>query len=253
MTTLLSEVPVGAARRADGGCARELRAFVDEATLAQVDASSAAASADGVVMNVRMVSAMMGQIIHGITDAHAGTTASAESSEKALAGVEATDVRIRHLAELGEQIGVIVKAITDIAKQTNMLALNAQIEAARAGNQGRGFAVVAQEVKSLARDTAKAADEIGERIDAIRQATSDAAESMRATKVEMVEVHGLVGRVATAVVEQQGLVEAVQTYMQEADASVEDIARTVARTNERLGVAVVSARECLAKQDPGTS
>ncbi len=225
-----------------------LRAFVDDVTVAQGEVSSAAGSADGVVMNVRMVGAMIGQIQHGLQDAAAGTSASSTAAEKALSGVEATDARLKHLAELGAQIGMIVKVISDIAKQTNMLALNAQIEAARAGEQGRGFAVVAQEVKTLARETAGAAEEIDRRIEAIHHATEEAAESMRLTHESVVRVHGLAGTVATSVAEQKGLVDTVQTYVEEAAQSVEDIAKAITGSHDSLDAAVLRAREGLAKE-----
>ncbi|BBP67771.1 methyl-accepting chemotaxis protein [Pseudomonas sp. Cab53] len=112
----------------------------------------------------------------------------ASSSLEQIAGaLNSTATVINTLGQRSQEIGGIVGVITSIAEQTNLLALNAAIEAARAGEQGRGFAVVADEVRSLASRTRQATDEISGMINSIQQETGNAISTMEQGNLLMQE------------------------------------------------------------------
>ncbi|KQW34009.1 methyl-accepting chemotaxis protein [Pseudomonas brassicacearum] len=123
----------------------------------------------------------------------------ASSSLEQIAGaLNSTATVINTLGQRSQEIGGIVGVITSIAEQTNLLALNAAIEAARAGEQGRGFAVVADEVRSLASRTRQATDEISGMINSIQQETGNAISTMEQGNLLMQEGLSRNANVATA-------------------------------------------------------
>jgi methyl-accepting chemotaxis protein len=165
-----------------------------EATSEQI-----ATGAEEVASQAGTVATASEEMSHTSTDIARNCTLAAEASHKTaqstntgaavvqetITGMNIIADRVRHtsktietLGARSEQIGNIVGTIEDIADQTNLLALNAAIEAARAGEQGRGFAVVADEVRALAERTTKATKEIGEMIRAIQNETQIAVKSM---------------------------------------------------------------------------
>jgi methyl-accepting chemotaxis protein len=119
--------------------------------------------------------------------------------------VGATELANRTVSQLGDssaQIGKVIAAITSIARQTNLLALNATIEAARAGESGKGFAVVANEVKELAKQTAKATEEIKGKIAVIRENTGGAIAAIGGIREVIDKISRISSEIATAVEQQ---------------------------------------------------
>lgn len=148
--------------------------------------------------------------------------ATKEGIRKIVTSSNETGLKISSLAAKSDQIGEIAQVIDDIADQTNLLALNAAIEAARAGEQGRGFAVVADEVRKLAERTMKATKEIGETIKSIQDEAKEANKSMELSGKAVEEGMKLTEEVSEALGEILARTNAVSDVINQVAASSEE-------------------------------
>ena len=138
-----------------------------------------------------------------------------------------TNSTIAKLGESSAEIGKVVKVITSIAEQTNLLALNATIEAARAGEAGKGFAVVANEVKELAKETAKATEDISLKIETIQVDTQGAVEAIRQISEVINQINDISNTIASAVEEQTATANEMGRNVGEASKGSSEIAQNI--------------------------
>jgi len=143
-------------------------------------------------------------------------TEAANVATSAVRVAETANVTVAKLGDSSTEIGQVIKVITSIAQQTNLLALNATIEAARAGEAGKGFAVVANEVKELAKETAKATEDISCKIEAIQTDAQAAVDAIATISTVINQINDISNTIATAVEEQNATTNEMARNVSEA-------------------------------------
>ena len=203
-----------------------------EETATQANVVSAAS--EQVSRNVASVAAASEQMQTSIREISKNANESARVAKNAVRVAQLTNETVSKLGESSKEIGNVIKVITSIAQQTNLLALNATIEAARAGEAGKGFAVVANEVKELAKQTAKATEDIGQKIDAIQGDTKGAVTAIEEIGTIINQINDISNNIASAVEEQTVTTNEIGRSVTEASKGVGDIAKNIS------GVAVAA-------------
>jgi methyl-accepting chemotaxis protein len=201
-----------------------------EETAAQANVASAAA--EQVSKNVSTVSTGAEEMTASIREIAKSANEAARVATSAVTLAQMTNATFAKLGQSSTEIGNVIKVITSIAEQTNLLALNATIEAARAGEAGKGFAVVANEVKELAKQTAKATEDIGRKIEAIQGDTKGAVEAIDQISRIVNQINDTQNTIASAVEEQTATTGEITRSVAEAATGSTEIARNVSGVAE---------------------
>jgi methyl-accepting chemotaxis protein len=160
------------------------------------------------------------------------TERSSEIAARAAARASERDRPIQGRGEAAPRVGDVVKLITDIAEQTNLLALNATIEAARAGEAGKGFAVVASEVKNLANQTAHATEEIAQQIAAIQGETTTVVTAIQGISSIVGEINQIAAAIATAIEQQDSATREIARNVEGASSGTRSVSTSIGHVSE---------------------
>lgn len=206
---------------------RAAAGMADSASQVRDSAANVASAAMHALANAQAVAGATEQLTASINEISAQVAHATSLSSQAVERSRRTRGTIDSLSDVVEQIGGVANLIRDIAEQTNLLALNATIEAARAGEAGKGFAVVASEVKNLATQTAKATDEIAELVASIRGSSAEAAKAMGGIATTIRTINETATAIAGAVEEQTAATQEIARNVTEAAHGTDEASRAI--------------------------
>lgn len=205
------------------------RQIADAAEGSAVQAGSVSAAAAQINHSLQEMTHAAEKLVSGVKEVARNTSEAGQSASTAVTTTEAAKASVDRLGESSLEIGSVVKVIASIAEKTNLLALNATIEAARAGAAGQGFAVVANEVKELAKQTAKETESIGIRTLTIKQDTGQAVTAIQDIARVIVDVKRYQEAVSSSVGVQNEMTSTITTSISNAAGASTEIATNIER------------------------
>ncbi|KQW22554.1 chemotaxis protein [Afipia sp. Root123D2] len=244
------EAGVGGIVNAVGSAATELRStavsMASTAEEATHQTTTVAAASEEASQNAQAVAAAIEELNASINEIAQQVNESAQVAGQAVNQATQTNAEVQGLEEAAQKIGDVVKLINEIAEQTNLLALNATIEAARAGEAGRGFAVVASEVKALATQTSKATEEISSQVGAIQAATRTSVEAISGITHTIGKVNEIASAIASAVEEQGAATREIAHNVAQAARGTGEVSANIAGVKEAARETGIAADQVVA-------
>ena len=212
--------------------AQQVAAAAEEMSANQ---NSVAAAMEQAATNVNTVAAAAEEMSATIGEIASNSAKAKSITDQAVVRAGQASVKVQDLGSAAREIGKVTETITAISSQTNLLALNATIEAARAGEAGRGFAVVANEIKELAQQTARATEEIRERILAIQDATGNTVTEIDGISAVIADVDHIVATIAAAVEEQSSTTREIAANVGQASQGIAEVNANVSQSTVVAG------------------
>ena len=193
--------------------------------------TSVAASAEQASTNLDMVATASEEMTATINEIATNAERAMQITSRAVTDTHSASATVERLGKEAQDIGIVTETITGISEQTNLLALNATIEAARAGEAGRGFAVVANEIKELAKQTAKATLEIKQKIEGIQNSTTGTTAQIQGISQVIDGVNEIVTTIATAVEQQSTTTKEIAQSVAQAAMGIQEITRSISESS----------------------